>query len=229
MIDHGRYLIAIFCLRLSRLSVSLTSSGVDTSWLDRLFQVLDLLFVFDAYEAVSNQLTPSLRRLTPLEYDRLYDIFGDSVPYDRIRIDERAHVGPRCYHICYVSFHTINSWGPVPPAILVHEVMHVWQYVHHGACYIPRALAAQRTVAGYDYGGRAGLTATRHICKFNYEQQASVVEDAYRLSRGLLTRYLPGVGEVEGKILLQLFVQQLRRRTLPVAYIHTDRRKHSGT
>ncbi|WP_420457743.1 hypothetical protein [Neolewinella sp.] len=191
--------------------------------------MLDLLFVFDAYEAVSNQLTPNLRRLTPLEHDRLYDIFGDSVPYDRIRLDERAYVGPRCHPICYVSFHTINSWGPIPLAILVHEVMHVWQYVHHGACYIPRALAGQRTVAGYDYGGQAGLTATRHIRHFNYEQQASVVEDAYRLSRGLPTRYLHGVGKAEGQSLLQPFVQQLRRRRLPVAYIHTDRRKHSGT
>ena len=228
MIGHGWYTIAIFRLRLARLLVPLSSSVVNTRWLDCLFQLLDLLFVFDAYEAISNRLNPSLRRLTQLEYDHLYLIFGDSVPYARIRIDERAYLGPRSHHFYYVSFHTINSWGPIPLAILVHEVMHVWQYVHGGACYISRALAAQRTPEGYDYGGRGKLTATRHIGEFNYEQQASIVEDAYRLSRGLYVRYLRGVDVATALSLLQPFLQQVRRRSLPVAYIHTDRRKHSG-
>ena len=227
MIDRGWYLVAILRLRLSRLLVPLNSFGADTTWLDRLFQVLDLLFVFDAYEAISNRLTPQLRRLTPREYDELHCIFGDSVPYGRIRIDERAYLGPRSHRFCYVSFHTINSWGPIPPAILVHETMHVWQYVHEGACYIPRALAAQRTVAGYDYGGRAGLMATRHLSDLNYEQQASVIEDAYRLSRGLPTRYLLDLKEGEGPLLMEPFLQQLRQRNPPVAYNHTDGRRHS--
>ena len=227
MIGHGWYTIAIFRLRLARLLAPLSSSVVDTPWLDRLFQLLDLLFVFDAYGAISNRLTPGLRRLTHLEYDHLYPVFGDSVPYGRIRIDERAYLGPRSHRFCYVSFHTINSWGPISLAILVHEVMHVWQYVHDGACYIPRALAAQHTPAGYDYGGYRGLTATRHFGEFNYEQQASVVEDAYRLSRGLYVRYLGGVDVATAPSLLQPFLQQVRRRSLPVAYFHTDLRKHS--
>ena len=227
MVHSKRYVVNSFRQRFRRMVLPLSPSVVDTCWLDRLFQLLDLLFVFDAYEAISNRLTPGLRRLTPLEYDRLSAVFGDSVPYDRIRIDERAYVGPRSHHICYVSFHTINRWGPIPLAILVHEVMHVWQHVHEGACYIPRALAAQLTVAGYDYGGQRGLTATRHIRDFNYEQQAAVVEDAYRLSRGLSTRYLHGVGKAEGQKVMQPFLLQLRRRRLPVAYIHMDRRKHS--
>ena len=227
MVHSKRYVVNSFRQRFRRMVLPLSPSVVDTRWLDRLFQLLDLLFVFDAYEVISNRLTPQLRRLTPREYDELYLIFGDSVPYGRIRIDERAYWGPRSHRFCYVSFHTINSWGPIPPAILVHETMHVWQYVHEGACYIPRALVAQRTVAGYDYGGRAGLTATRHLSDFNYEQQASVIEDAYRRYRGLPTRYLLDLEEGEGPVLMEPFLRQLRQRCPPVAYIHTNGRKHS--
>ena len=162
---------------------------VPTQAWDRLFQGLELCFVFDLYEALSNFLSPAARPLTPAEIAVLLPIFGDSLPYHRMRIDARAHLGPRHYGIVYVSFHTINSWGPLTPALLVHEAVHVWQYVHRGALYIPRALAAQRTRAGYNYGGPAGLREARNLDDFNYEQMATMIEDSYRLATGLPLRY----------------------------------------
>ena len=163
---------------------------VDTKVADRLFQLLDFVFFFDAYEGISNALSPRLRKLTPREIALLQPIFGGSVPYQAVRLDERARYGPRRYRFCYVSFRTINSWGPIDEAILVHEMVHIWQYQQFGACYIPRALAAQRTSAGYDYGGLAGLRNSDYLTDFNYEQMASVVEDAFRLRRGLPPRYV---------------------------------------
>lgn len=183
-----------FRLRLRRLREPLPPSVVATGVADRLFQWLDFLGVCDAYQWISTLFAPRLRPLTPEELHQLYPIFGDSVPYARIRIDERAWIGPRQARFCYVSFYTINSWGPMTPPTLVHEVVHVWQYVHLGALYIPRALAAQRTAAGYDYGGLIGLERARRLADFNYEQMADVIEDAYRLSQGYPPQWLRGRG-----------------------------------
>jgi hypothetical protein len=74
----------------------------------------------------------------------------------------------------------------------VHELVHVWQYVHRGAIYIPRALAAQRTPAGYDYGGWVGLRDARTLDDFNYEQMADVIEDAFRLAEGYPPQWIRG-------------------------------------
>lgn len=195
----------------------LPPSVVDTRRLDRLFQVLDLLFLFDVYEWWSNRLTPGLRRLTEWERAQLEVIFGDSIPYARIRIDERAHLGPRQYRFLYVSFHTINSWGPISEPTLVHEVVHVWQYVHFGAVYIPRALAAQRTREGYNYGGLPGLRAAKSLESFNYEQMADVIEDAFRLANGYPPQWVRGCTAAELPNYYR-FMYDLRARILPAAY-----------
>ncbi len=187
-------LISLIILRWRRLTSPLPPSVVDTGWQDRLFQLLDFLLFFAAYECLSNLFSPGLRGLTPAEVHLLRPIFGASVPYHRIRIDERAHLGPRRYGFLYVSFHTINSWGPIDPPTLVHEVVHVWQYRHRGAIYIPRALAAQRTKMGYNYGGLSGLRASRGLDDFNYEQMADVIEDAFRLAGGYPPQWLNGRG-----------------------------------
>ncbi|PPK85394.1 hypothetical protein CLV84_2290 [Neolewinella xylanilytica] len=187
----------------------LPRSAVRTACLDRVFQLCDLLFLFDSYERVSNLLSSCIRPLSESEVNLLYPIFGDSVPYHRIRLDERARIGPRRYGLIYVSFHTINSWGPIPLPILVHEVVHVWQYVNRGAIYIPRALAAQRSRMGYDYGGLEGLRGAYSLDDFNYEQMAALVEDAYRLEQGLPLRYL-AAPTPEARRLLRGFTRKLK-------------------
>lgn len=77
----------------------------------------------------------------------------------------------------------------MPPATLVHEVVHIWQYNRVGAAYIPRALAAQRSAMGYNYGGLRPLERGRSLEAFNYEQQADIIEDAYRLANGSPARW----------------------------------------
>lgn len=159
-----------------------------------IFALLDFVAFFDLYEALTNALLPAPRPLTPAEYQLLVPIFGSSIPYDLIRIDERAYVGPSWSHFCYVSFHTINSWGPMSPPTLVHEAVHVWQYTRRGAVYIPRALYAQTTPEGYNYGGLAPLRAKRELEDFNYEQQADIIEDFFRLANGYEAQWVRGRG-----------------------------------
>ena len=198
-----------FRLRWRRLLRRLPPGPVGSPVADRCFQLAEFLYLFDAYEAISNALSPGLRKLTPEEHLFLKPIFGDSLPYHRIRIDERARIGPRQYNFYYVGFHTINSWGPIPPAVLVHEVVHVWQYVHLGALYIPRALAAQRSTAGYNYGGLAGLRAARSLQDFNYEQMAAVIEDYFRIKTGLSPRYVRNPDRIDPNCYVR-FVKELR-------------------
>ncbi len=147
--------------------------------------------IYDLAEVTQAALTPGLRGLTEAELLLLRPIFGDSIPYPLIRIDERAHFGPRTHRICYVSCFTINSWGPMHPATLVHEVVHVWQYVHRGAVYIPRALRAQWSEMGYNYGGLPALSAATRLEDFNYEQMADLIEDAFRLGGGYRAQWVP--------------------------------------
>lgn len=80
------------------------------------------------------------------------------------------------------------------PPTLVHEVVHIWQYTRHGAAYIPRALYAQTTPEGYNYGGLAPLQAMSELEDFNYEQQADIIEDAFRLANGYQAQWVVGRG-----------------------------------
>jgi hypothetical protein len=67
----------------------------------------------------------------------------------------------------------------------------VWQYQQVGSRYIPRALYAQRTREGYNYGGVMALERAKGWADFNYEQQAEIVADYFCLQQGLPPRYCP--------------------------------------
>ena len=114
-------------------------------------------------------------------------VFGESINYELIRVDNSAFVGPRQYKFAYVSFHTVNAWGDFSDAILIHELMHVWQYERMGAMYIPLALSAQKTEMGYNYGGVQALwdNVETGLKAFNLEQQADIIADYYRIKHGL--------------------------------------------
>lgn len=62
---------------------------------------------------------------------------------------------------------------PLPWALLVHELVHCWQYEHGGVHYIPRALAAQLWGEGYDFV--RACAAGRTWAQLNPEQQASLI------------------------------------------------------
>ncbi|MEL6989338.1 MAG: hypothetical protein AAGK97_16115, partial [Bacteroidota bacterium] len=148
------------------------------------FLLFDLIGIFDLYEGIVDLIKINTRKLTQEEIKIGKSVFGNSINWERVRIDLSSHLGPKQHQFVYVSFYTINSYGPFNMATFIHELMHIWQYEKVGAVYIPRALFAQQTIAGYDYGGLEGLEKAKssngNIWSFNYEQQADIVADYFR-------------------------------------------------
>jgi hypothetical protein len=106
----------------------------------------------------------------------------------------------------FATFYTVNLPLTGPHArenldILIHELVHVFQYERVGSVYGAESLYAQRT-DGYNYGGAEGLRQAlsrgKHFCAFNREQQASIVQDYYlQLCHGWdATDYEPFIAEM---------------------------------
>ncbi len=119
----------------------------------------------------------------------------------------------------FATFHTIH----LPPAteargpslsLMVHELVHVYQYERAGAVYIPQALSAQLVGEGYDYGGASGLgqarRANRRLQDFNREQQAQIAEDYF--SR-VIEAPRSAASEVE-RLAYEPFIAELREGAL---------------
>ncbi len=88
----------------------------------------------------------------------------------------------------FATFHTINlTKAPHHHSrpnldIVVHELVHVYQFEVVGSVYIWQALRAQAT-NGYGYGGPDQLaldwSSGKHFRDFNREQQGQIAEDYY--------------------------------------------------
>lgn len=153
------------------------------------FLVMDLFGIPELYEMLIDFFKFNTRPLNKEELNIAQPIFKESINWDRVRIDEKSQLGPRQKHFAYVSFYTINSWGSMQEATLIHELMHVWQFQQEGSGYIPKALYAQRTKAGYNYGNlddlELGIDHRSWFSAFNYEQQADIVADYFRIRNGM--------------------------------------------
>lgn len=137
-------------------------------------------------------MKPNSRAMTDIEISEAKKVFGSSLPYKMIRIDEKsllATLGARLNknkHLGFVLFRTVNFTrkldskpGNNDMAWLIHELVHVWQAEHIGTDYIPEALHAQKT-SGYGYGGTETLKKQWELEDFNREQQADIIRNAYR-------------------------------------------------
>lgn len=181
------------------------------NWFTVLFiYIFELLGIVELYESVCSFTKFNTRPLTETETAIGLAVFGESINYDVIRIDERAYIGAKQMNIAYVSFHTVNSWGRLSSALLIHELMHVWQYERMGATYIPLALAAQKTELGYNYGGVQALWDNVKIGlkAFNLEQQADIIADYYRIKHGKKPAW--GKATTADLPVYERYVQQVR-------------------
>jgi hypothetical protein len=162
-------------------------------WIYFLFYLMDVLGLPEIFETVIDIVKFNSRPLNKWEIDLAKSVFGNTINYQRVRIDEYSFVGPKQRRFCYVSFYSINSWGPMQNSVLIHEITHIWQFEKMGSVYIPKALLAQQTAEGYNYGGVKALRTGREMGKsflsFNFEQQGDIISDYFRIREGYKPRW----------------------------------------
>jgi hypothetical protein len=154
---------------------------------------------------------PGKRPLTPAETQKLQRVFGGGLNYGPVCLvklsrfvttlnGSRAFVTGNAVNLPESDYLAIQNGRSFP--LLVHEMTHIWQFQRKGWGYVAEALWAQSFGDGYDYAKalRQG-TAWR---KMNPEQQAQMIEDAFKsgyfdvqgarfgLRRGLAAIIRPG-------------------------------------
>lgn len=153
-------------------------------WADFFFYTLDILYFPLWYEGVTRFCKKSMRKLTKEELKEAEKVFGDSLYYECIRMDMNPSFGIGKDVLAFVTFFTVNYKEHLPNAIFIHELVHIWQYQNFGSVYISKALKAQRSKEGYDFGGIQRLykdmVEGKKLRDYNFEQQAEIVETYYR-------------------------------------------------
>lgn len=149
------------------------------------FYMMDIVAMPEVYELVFSIIKRKTRPLTTQEKALAKSIFGNSIQYDLVKVDSKARFGTKKIALAYVSFNTINYLRKIDKAIFIHEMVHIWQFQQFGSIYIARAIKAQKSKEGYDYGGVANLYQVMlkggSLLDFNFEQQADIIEDYYRI------------------------------------------------
>lgn len=162
----------------------------------------DLLPLAWIYSTVLDLIKSQSRPMTFEELEVARKVFGSAIPLHLISLDPQSLPVRRGIGTAYVSFFSINYWNTLPAHILVHELVHIWQYERYGSVYISESLWAQQWGGGYDYGGLEALRLYSDgagLEAFNFEQQADIIEDYFRWLTGMPLQWtlnLPGVGVV---------------------------------
>jgi hypothetical protein len=164
-------------------------------------RTFDLVSGGELVNFVEHVIKPNTRSLTPVEIAEAKRVFGESLGYWRVRIDEWsliAHYGAWDYRrrrkkkaegmamTIYNTIHFSRKLNTAPGENdmdwLIHELTHIAQHEHAGGVFMVESLIAQGG-QGYDYGGPAAL-AGRDFADFNREQQGDIAKDYYRILTG---------------------------------------------
>ena len=109
-------------------------------------------------------------------------MFGSRIEWSLVRVFPASKIA-RWKKIAFVAGNGIHCYEKLSDRLLIHELTHVFQFQQVGLVYIPRALFAQASVAGYNYGQITDhldiLVGQSGLGKLNYEQQAEFLESLY--------------------------------------------------
>jgi hypothetical protein len=136
--------------------------------------------------------TQTTRGLTAAERKAAESVYGNSIDYDDIVLDDAVIMGIGGYARTTpwtINFPTGTLAGGGPSmSLLIHELGHSWQY--------QRGVSLMTTLhhavfSSYDYGGEAALAAAtaagKGLRSFNTEQQADIAMHAYEIMTGIRT------------------------------------------
>jgi hypothetical protein len=139
--------------------------------------------------SASNTATPDpgKRSLTPVELQKLQRVFGAGINYGTVCLvrlsrfvttlnGSRAFVTGTTVNLPESDYLDLQKGRSF--SLLVHELTHVWQFQHKGWGYVAEALWAQGFGDGYDYA--KALRQGTPWRKMNPEQQAQMIEDAFK-------------------------------------------------
>jgi Subtilase family len=198
ILQRGVYQVQAFPDRLKRLGQDVVKDPTNGfgKWIGQVgIDLAETLGIPEDAESIADLLKPETRALTPSEIKLAKSVFGNSINYSLVRLDEAAKTVDWTKQIKgftnprpFTTFHTINAWGKLKNETLIHELTHVWQYEHGGAKYITQALAVNSNSSGYDYKGVSNLrklkAAHKGMSSFNPEQQAKIVEEYFLIKTG---------------------------------------------
>lgn len=160
-------------------------SGILEWCTDTAFYIIDIVALPEIYHFIFRTIKRNIRSLNPDEILLGQSVFGHNIQYHLVSIDDKAILGTKKIAEAYVSFNMINYRTKLKKEIFIHEMVHIWQFQRFGSIYLARAIKAQRSKEGYDYGGVANLYQVMlkggKLSDFNFEQQADIIEDYYRM------------------------------------------------
>ena len=155
-------------------------------------------------------LEPPARPLDDDERALMTRVFGDGIDARRARLKPGRHLIhlPRLAFVIGNTVHlpvrrrggadgrqaASGSFARRAPALLVHELTHVWQHQRHGTRYLSECLLAQWVGEGYNVA--VALEAGRGWEQLNFEQQAELLGRAYA------AQWFDGDGDADERRLL---------------------------
>jgi hypothetical protein len=136
------------------------------------------------------------RMLTPMEIHEALRVFGNSIPYEDVRVVENSALARRIarlsssVHLAQdsklavtlfqtIHFSTALDQDGSDMPWLVHELTHVWQYCQLGPRYLVDALHAQAEHGHAAYDIKEGIAERWSWDRFNLEQQGDVARECY--------------------------------------------------
>ena len=164
--------------------------------------VTDLTPLALGYVTIIDVIRKKTRKMNGAELELAYAVFGQSIPLQLVSLNPDSLPVKMKKTTAFVSFFTINFFNDLPAYLLIHELVHIWQYERYGSSYISEAIWAQRWGGGYNYGGLEPLmkySQGKGLAAFNFEQQADIIEDYYRWKNGMPLQWalnVPGIGDV---------------------------------
>lgn len=147
------------------------------------FYILDILAISEIFQTIIDFIHWKNRPLNHEEKNIIKSVFNNTINLNTISLDLYKHYFSDIA-MAFVGFNTIFFNRKISRELLIHEATHCWQYQRFGSVYIIRALLAQNSKEGYNYGGihtLENIVMSRQIKRINYEQQAEIITDYYSL------------------------------------------------